>query len=145
MSAAPCSAAVLAVFQLLFSPRWIHHWQRRQKRADPTAAGVKNTLRGFYERVFSLHVTLWYLIFQRLNDDRTLSAVIKDLRAGGADRLEPRRRKLSRRARSPSTSAYNQARQRLPLALLQAALTHVAHALIQLAGGEPGPIQGSGR
>jgi len=137
MSAAPCAASVLAVFQLLFSPRWIHHWQRRQERAGPTAAGVKKNLRGFYERVFSLHLTLWYLIFQRLNDDRTLSAVIKDLRAGGADRLAPRRRKLSRRVRSTSTSAYNQARQRLPLALLQAALTHVAHALIQMAGGEP--------
>lgn len=41
MSAAPCSASVLAVFQLLFSPRWIHHWQRRQERAGPTDAGVK--------------------------------------------------------------------------------------------------------
>lgn len=76
------------------------------------------------------------MIFQRLNDDRTLSAVLKDLRAGGADRLAPRRRKLSRRARSTSTSAYNQARQRLPLALLQAALTHVADALARMAGGE---------
>jgi hypothetical protein len=49
----------------------------------------KKTKRGFYERIFSLQVTLWYLIFQRLNDDRTLSAVIKDLRAGGAERLAP--------------------------------------------------------
>jgi hypothetical protein len=78
------------------------------------------------------------LIFQRLNDDRTLSAVTKDLRAGGADRLVPRRRKLSRRTRSPSTSAYSQARQRLPLALLQAALTHVAAVLARMAGGESG-------
>lgn len=76
------------------------------------------------------------MIFQRLNDDRTLSAVLKDLRAGGADRLVPRR-KLSRRARSTSTSAYNQARQRLPLALLQAVLTHLADALAQMAGDKP--------
>lgn len=41
MSAVPCSAAVLAVFQLLFSPRWIHQWQRRQERAGPTVVGVK--------------------------------------------------------------------------------------------------------
>lgn len=96
----------------------------------------KKTKRGFYERIFSLQVTLWYLIFQRLNDDRTLSAVIKDLRAGGADRLAPPRRKPSRGARSTSTSAYNQARQRVPLALLQAALTHVADALRQLVGSD---------
>lgn len=94
-----------------------------------------------------MRITLWYLIFQRLNDDRTLSAVLKDLRAGGADRLAPARRKPSRRARSTSTSAYNQARQRLPLALLQAALTHVAEALVQASGGErsgraaPAPAQ----
>lgn len=78
------------------------------------------------------------MIFQRLNDDPTLSAVIQDLRAGGADRLAPRRRRLSRRVRSTKTSAYNQARQRLPLALLQAALTHVATALARMAGGESG-------
>lgn len=98
----------------------------------------KKTRRGFYERIFSLQVTLWYLIFQRLNDDRTLSAVIKDLRAGGADRLTPPRRQPSRCARSTSTSAYNQARQRVPLALLQAALTHVADALRRMGGGAPG-------
>ncbi len=78
------------------------------------------------------------MIFQRLSDDHTLSAVIKDLRAGGADRLAPRRRKLSRRVRSTKTSAYNQARQRLPLALLQAALTHVAATLARMVGGESG-------
>lgn len=84
-----------------------------------------------------MRIILWYLVFQRLNDDRTLSAVIKDLRAGGADRLAPRGRKPSRRARSTRTSAYNQARQRLPLKLLQAALTHVADALCRLAGADP--------
>jgi hypothetical protein len=41
MSAAPCTAAVLAVFRLLFSPRWVHQWQRRQERAGPTVVGVK--------------------------------------------------------------------------------------------------------
>lgn len=91
--------------------------------------------RGFYARIFSLRITLWDVIFQRLGEDRTLSAVIKDLRAGGADRLAPRSRQPSRRVRSRSTSAYNQARQRLPLELLQAALAHVAEALSQWGGG----------
>jgi hypothetical protein len=105
-------------------------------RAGGGPPAQKKTRRGFYERIFSLRVTLWYLIFQRLNDDRTLSAVMKDVRSGGTDRLGPRGRKRSRRACSTNTSAYNQARQRLPLALLQAALTHLADALCQLAGGQ---------
>lgn len=41
MSAVLRSASVMAVFQLLFSSRWIHHWQRRQERAGPTDTGVK--------------------------------------------------------------------------------------------------------
>lgn len=45
MSAAPRAAAVLAVFQLLFSPRWIRHWQRRQPPAEATADGVKKNAR----------------------------------------------------------------------------------------------------
>jgi hypothetical protein len=82
-----------------------------------------------------LSVTLWYLIFQRLNDDHTLSAVVQDLRAGGADRLGPRKRKkLSQAARSTNTSGYNQARQRLPVALVQAALAHLGEALRKMSG-----------
>jgi hypothetical protein len=82
------------------------------------------------------------LIFQRLNADPTLSAVVKDLRAGGADRLSPRQgKKLSRAARSTKTSGYNQARQRLPLALVQAALTHLGEALRQMTGLERSPRQ----
>ena len=42
MSATP--AAVLTVFQLLFSPRWIHQWQRRQKRVGSgRRRGKKNS------------------------------------------------------------------------------------------------------
>lgn len=79
-------------------------------------------------------MVLWYLLFQRLNADGTLVAVVQDVRAGGADRLGPRGRKLSRRVRSAHTSAYNQARQRLPLTLVQAALAHMADTLRKLAG-----------
>ena len=73
----------------------------------------------FYERLFSPLVTLWYLLFQWLNPDHTLDAVITNARAGGADRLNP---KLSRQLRSNSTGPYSDARRRLPEAFLDQAL-----------------------
>jgi hypothetical protein len=65
----------------------------------------------FYERLFTPLVTLWYLLFQWLNHDHTLDAVLTDARAGGADRLNP---KLSRNLVSCSTGPYSDARSRLP-------------------------------
>lgn len=105
----PPLASVLQLFSLLFSDRWVRQWQRQSKS-------------GFYERVFTLRVTLWYVIFQRLTFDTTLAGVVTDARGGGADGLGKRGRRLSSRIRSANTSSYNEARQRLPLALLQAAL-----------------------
>ena len=151
MSAAPATAAVLAVFTQLLSPRWFACWQeptpppprpeprRRRKGKKPPAPSRR---RRFYERNFSLRVTLWYFIFQRLNFDGTLAGVVTDLRAGGADRLGRRRGpKLSRRMRSTKTGAYSQARQRLPLALLQAALAELAATLSRLVGDDPAPAR----
>ncbi len=156
MSAALSTATVLAVFTQLFAPRWFAPWQKptpppprpkprrgrkgeKKRRKKPPASP---RLRGFYERIFSLRLTLWYLIFQRLNFDGTLAGVVADLRAGGADRLGRRRGpKLSRQVRSTKTGAYNQARQRLPLALLQAALAELAATLSRLVGDEPAPAR----
>jgi hypothetical protein len=73
----------------------------------------------FYERLFTPLVTLWYLLFQWLNHDHTLDAVLTDVRAGGADRLNP---KLSRKGISSSTGPYSDARTRLPEAFLAQAL-----------------------
>jgi hypothetical protein len=73
----------------------------------------------FYERLFTPLVTLWYLLFQWLNHDHTLDAVLTDARAGGADRLNP---KLSRKLVSSSTGPYSDARTRLPEAFLAQAL-----------------------
>ncbi len=153
MSAAQSVRAVLDVFALLFSHRWIARWQEQQRPPEPPpppdpkprrGRGKKRPPappkpRGFYDRIFSLRVALWYLIFQRLNFDGTLAAVMADLRAGGADRLGRRGPKLSRRVRSTGTGAYNQARQRLPLALLQAALAELAATLCAMVGYEPEP------
>jgi hypothetical protein len=150
---------VLEIFAFLFSNHWIERWQKKwraQKRAQsgPARAGSapdsqrknkKKPAQGrFYQRIFSLRVTLWYLIFQRLNFDQTLAAVVANLREGGADRLGRRRRKLSRRVGSTKTSAYNQARQRLPLELLQEALAHLRQELLNLVGLAPAPRERPG-
>ena len=154
---------VLEIFALLFSNQWIGRWQKKwhaQKRLTRSARAAQGASQAqdskqkkkkkkpaqgrFYERIFSLRVTLWYLIFQRLNFDQTLAAVVTNLREGGADRLGRRRRKLSRRVRSTQTSAYNQARQRLPLELLQAALAHLRQGLLNLVGLAPAPRERPG-
>ena len=144
-----CQSAVLEVFALLFSNRWLEQWQKKrraQKELTRTGRGrLKPAPARFYERIFSLRVTLWYLIFQRLNFDQTQAAVVVNLRAGGADRLGRRRAgKLSSRVRSTHTSAYNQARQRMPLELLCKALAHLRQGLLKLVGLAPAPAQPPG-
>jgi hypothetical protein len=74
-------------------------------------------------------VTLWYLLFQRLNPDHSLEAVLTDAQAGGANRLN---RKLFRNLRSNSTCSYSDARQRLPLEFLTQALSLQAQNLSRL-------------
>lgn len=139
-----CLPLVLEVFAFLFSKRWMEQWQKKwraQKRLAPGGPGRPKSAQGrFYERIFSLRVTLWYLLFQRLNFDQTQAAVVVNLRAGGANRLGRRGAgKLSRRLRSTQTSAYNQARQRMPLALLSEALAHLRQGLLKLVGLAPAP------
>src|SRR5882672_4780267 len=73
----------------------------------------------FYDRLFNPLVTLWYLLFQRLNGDHTLEAALADARSGGADCLN---KKLSRQLVSDSTCSYSGARQRLPCQFLAQAL-----------------------
>lgn len=103
----PFTPAQLLVFLLQLLP----HRALRQLPA------LKNQT--FYDRLFTPLVTLWYLLFQRLNDDHSLDAVLTDARAGGADQLN---RKLSRQLLSGSTSSYSDARQRLPGTWLAEAL-----------------------
>jgi hypothetical protein len=78
----------------------------------------------FYARAFTPLVTLWYMVFQRLSENHHLSHVQDDVREGGADRLSPRGKPLSAQITSESTSAYSDARQRLPLRLLLQSLWH---------------------
>jgi len=85
--------------------------------------------KGFYDRLFNPLVTLWYLLFQRLNPDHSLDAALSDARSGGADRINP---KLSRRLVSDSTGAYSDARQRLPWEFLAQALSLQGRKIIGL-------------
>jgi hypothetical protein len=87
-------------------------------------------------------VILWGFIFQRLNADHTCDAVVSHFHTGAADGLapvHPTAGPLSRRLISESTSAYVQGRNRLPLAVLQAALQHVYQVLLGWLQAAPKP------
>jgi hypothetical protein len=127
--------SVLSVFMQLFGRRSSRQWLKcaeagRCAQAKP-AKGVKSKKapcpsRKFYQRIFSPRVTLWYLIFQRLNADKTQAAVVADIRRGGADRLSgSAKNPLSKKIRSHKTSSYNGARQRMPLEFLKDALARM--------------------
>jgi Transposase DDE domain len=113
---------VLKLFAQLFSQKAVEQWCGSEGyQPDPSRP------RGFYRRIFSLVVTFWYLVFQRLNADKTQDAVVKDLRGGGADRLSPRGQPpLSKRVKSHATTSYNDARQRMPVEFLAWALHRIA-------------------
>jgi hypothetical protein len=83
--------------------------------------------KGFYDRLFSPLVTLWYLLFQRLNPDHSLEAALSDARTGGGNRIN---KKLSRQLVSGSTASYSDARQRLPWEFLAQALALQGHKII---------------
>ena len=147
-STRPAVASVFQLFALFFSNRWVSQWEKRW--ADQQALLARSKGRhprklerskpsSFYERIFTLRITLWYLLLQRLNFDSTLAGVVRDARQGGADRLGKRGKKLSKRLRSAHTSSYNEARQRLPLALLQECLIQAGQKIQDLVGwGSPG-------
>jgi hypothetical protein len=85
--------------------------------------------RTFYDRLFNPLVTLWYLLFQRLNPDHSLDAALSDARCGGGDRIN---KKLSGRLISDATASYSDARQRLPGEFLAQALSLQGRKIIGL-------------
>jgi hypothetical protein len=110
-------AQLLGAFQLLL----------RQTHLQLALQPIEQT---FYDRLFSPAVSLWYLLFQRLHPDHSLQAAVCDAHAGGADALgRPERRPLSQRIRSRATTAFSNARQRLPLAALPCALSGQAQVI----------------
>ena len=70
----------------------------------------------FCERLWGPLVTLWYMVWQRLQADGTMEAVVQNLRRGGADALVRRRPPPSQAIRSRATTGYSDARRRLSLA-----------------------------
>jgi hypothetical protein len=84
---------------------------------------------GHYQRVWTPLITLWYLIWQRLQPRHTLEAVVADARCGGADGLALKGSPLSRRIQSRATTAFSDARQRLPLDWVYASFLKLAQQL----------------
>ncbi len=70
--------------------------------------------------VFSLAVVLWLMIFQRLRDKGTLAAAVQQVTHGLPPTLNPKTGKRQREHHASSnTGGYNQARQKLPLEIVQ--------------------------
>jgi hypothetical protein len=108
-----------------FSARHLQRHFAKLLRASWLATWLELSERAFYQRAYTPLITLWYLLFQRLSDNHTLSHVVEDAREGGADHLSPRgKTPLSQQLTSEATTSFNDARQRLPLALLRQALWH---------------------
>jgi hypothetical protein len=100
--------------------------------------------RRFYQRAWCPIITLWYLLWQRLSPDHTLTAIVTDARRGGADALRPGPKPLSACLRSSATTALAKARTRLPLAWVQQCFTSLARQLATMIWGptpDPLPVQ----
>lgn len=87
--------------------------------AEEVRSLARMSSRRFYDRIFNPLVIVWCFIFQRLNADHSLDAVLGQVSSGAMDHLDDRHpAPISERIRSESTAAYAKARKRLPLAVL---------------------------
>ena len=86
--------------------------------------------RGDAKRVYTQAPTLVLLILQRLGGGLSLSAVVQDLLAHHRDLLSVNRR-VQEQTLSENNSAYNKARQRLPLKIVEAFVDAVCNHLAQ--------------
>ncbi len=108
---------ILPVFGELFKRSQIQAWLQ----AEPLATGQK---RGLYWRLLTPLIVLWCLVVQRLQRDHSCDALVSHLHTGAADGLDAadaHGQPLSQRLQSENTSAYVQARSRLPLGLVRRA------------------------
>lgn len=97
--------------------------------AEEVRTLAKASGRRFYDRIYTPLVVVWCFIFQRLNADHSLDAVVGHVSGGAVDHLDDRRQApISERIKSESTAAYAKARQRLPLAVLVGVAQHLAQA-----------------
>lgn len=87
--------------------------------AERVRAAAKASGKRFYERIYTPLVVVWGFLFQRLNPDHSLDAVVSQIADGALDHLvDQHQAPLSQRVQSERTAAYSNARQRLPLAVL---------------------------
>jgi len=86
----------------------------------------------FYQRLFTPLVVVWCFIFQRLDADHSLDAVVGHVSSGAVDHLDDLGRlPASERIESESTAAYSKARKRVPLAVLKGVACRFAQAAEQ--------------
>lgn len=93
----------------------------------------RETAKLYYERLLSPLLILWGFIFQRLNADHSCDAAWSYL---SSDNIQSRfgLQKEQEQPISESTSAYCQARQRLPLEVARKVLSHTATTIAEKAG-----------
>ena len=70
------------------------------------------------KRVYTQAPTLWLLVMQRLGGGLTLEQVVKDLINNHSDIL-PENRRVTEGKLSENNSAYNKARQNLPIEVIE--------------------------
>lgn len=96
---------------------------------------LKTSEKRFYERLFTPLVVTWCLVFQRLNYDHSCDAVVSYVGSGAIDDLDDRHSQtISQRIKSESTSGFCQARERLPLEVLQAFMRYTGQRTQQYLG-----------
>jgi hypothetical protein len=96
-----------------------------------TLAGLQAPA-GAYQRLWTPLITRWYFIWQWLQPKHTLDAVVTDARRGGADGLCAKGKPLSGRIQSRATTAFSDARQRLPPAWVHQCFGQLVAALLAL-------------
>lgn len=124
---------VLPVFGEIFNRRQIQAWLQ----VEPWAAGQKRAL---YWRLLTPLIVLWCVVVQRLLADHSCDGVVSHLHTGAADGLDPvdrHEQPLSQRLQSENTSAYVQARERLPLGLVKRANQQVWQMVCQWLASAP--------
>jgi hypothetical protein len=118
------------MFRLLFDRDWMI--ARLADMTDGTGKPVR-----LYWRLYTPLITLWGMLYQRLNTDHSVDAALVHLLAGGANGLDAHdrgRKKIAKGVQSDSTSAYAQARERLPTGLVEAGLSHVHEKVTEMMG-----------
>jgi hypothetical protein len=82
--------------------------------------------------IFTLPVTIWLMILQRLSQKGTLATAVTELIHGnGRELLEPCR-KVREGSISSSTGAYSQARQRVPVEAVRRVAEHTFERLLEI-------------